>query len=364
MANIQVFVFALCTSLLIITTQSHGHSGLPKTHAPLFVFGDSVFEVGNNNYFNTSWQANYSPYGETFFKYPTGRFSDGRQVPDFIAEYAKLPLIPPYLQPDNHEFSYGINFASAGAGAMVETRQGAVIGLPSQLSNFKIVRKSLRKKLGNEEAKSLLSRAVYFFSIGSNDYIFPFDTDPSVLGSYSHQEYVDLVIGNITSVVKGIYKKGGRNFALLNLWPIACLPYARALKTEKKGACFDEFTPFVKLHNKALAKALQKLEKKLKGFRYSISDFNEFLTQRMNHPSKYGFVEGEAACCGSGVYGGIYNCGGKRIAEEYNLCKNVSEYVFYDSAHPTDRVYEQFAKQIWSGNSITTPYNLKALFET
>lgn len=42
------------------------------------------------------------------------------------AEYAKLPLIPPYLQPDNHEFSYGINFASAGAGALVETRQGAV----------------------------------------------------------------------------------------------------------------------------------------------------------------------------------------------------------------------------------------------
>ncbi|CAB4272211.1 unnamed protein product [Prunus armeniaca] len=363
MANIQVFVFALCTSLLIVTTQSHGHSGLPKTHAPLFVFGDSVFEVGNNNYFNTSWQANYSPYGETFFKYPTGRFSDGRQVPDFIAEYAKLPLIPPYLQPDNHEFSYGINFASAGAGALVETRQGAVIGLPSQLSNFKIVRKSLRKKLGNEEAKSLLSRAVYFFSMEAT-ITFPFDTDPSVLGSYSHQEYVDLVIGNITSVVEGIYKKGGRNFALLNLWPIACLPYARALKTEKEGACFDEFTPYVKLHNKALAKALQKLEKKLKGFRYSISDFNEFLTQRMNHPSKYGFVEGEAACCGSGVYGGIYNCGGKRIAKEYNLCKNVSEYVFFDSAHPTDRVYEQFAKQIWSGNSITTPYNLKALFET
>lgn len=75
---------------------------------------------------------------------------------------------------------------------------------------------------------------------------------------------------------------------MLNLWPIACLPYARALKTEKEGACFDEFTPYVKLHNKALAKVLQKLEKKLKGFRYSISDFNEFLTQRMNHPSKYG----------------------------------------------------------------------------
>ncbi|XP_034209272.1 GDSL esterase/lipase 1-like [Prunus dulcis] len=358
---IQIFVFALCTSLLV-TTQSHGHPVLPRTHAPLFIFGDSVFEVGNNNYFNTSWRANYFPYGETFFHYPTGRFSDGRQVPDFIAEYAKLPLIPPYLQPDNHEFLYGVNFASAGAGAMVQTRQGVTIGLQTQLSNFKNITESLRKKLGNEEAKSLLSRAVYFFSIGSNDYLYPFDTDQSVLGNYSHQEYVDLVIGNITTVVEGIYEKGGRNFALLNLWPIACLPYARALNPEE-GACYDAFTPYVKLHNKSLLKVLQKLEIKLNGFRFSVSDFNEFLTRRMNHPSKYGFVEGEAACCGSGVYGGIYNCGGMRIAKEYNLCKNVSEYVYYDSAHPTDRVYEQFAKQIWSGNSITTPYNLKTLFE-
>ncbi|XP_034209271.1 GDSL esterase/lipase 2-like [Prunus dulcis] len=365
MANIryiQILVFALCSSLLIITTQSHGHSGLPKRHAPLFILGDSVFEAGNNNYFNTTARANYKPYGETYFKYPTGRFSDGRQVPDFIAQYAKLPLIPPYLQPDLHDLSYGVNFASAGSGALDGTRQGSVISLKTQLSNFKIVRKSLRKKLGDEKAKSLLSRAVYFFNTGSNDYLFAFDTDPTVLGSYSQQEYVDLVIGNMTAVVEGIYKRGGRNFALLDLWPMACLPYGRGT-LQKKGACFDTITPYVTLHNKGLANALQKLEKKLKGFRYSFISANEFLTKRMNNPSKYGFVEGKVACCGSGPYGGIFNCGGMKISKKYNLCKNVSEYVFFDSSHPTERVYEQFAKKIWSGNSITAPYNLKALFE-
>ena len=44
----------------------------------------------------------------------------------FAAEYAKLPLIPPYLQHDNHQFTYGVNFASAGAGALAETGQGMV----------------------------------------------------------------------------------------------------------------------------------------------------------------------------------------------------------------------------------------------
>lgn len=67
----------------------------PKENAALFVFGDSLFDVGNNNYINTTAdnQANYSPYGETFFKYPTGRFSDGRVIPDFIGNFCFMSLI-------------------------------------------------------------------------------------------------------------------------------------------------------------------------------------------------------------------------------------------------------------------------------
>ena len=44
------------------------------------------------------------------------------------AEYAGLPLIPAYLPVtgNNHKFIYGVNFASDGAGALVETHQGLV----------------------------------------------------------------------------------------------------------------------------------------------------------------------------------------------------------------------------------------------
>ena len=57
-----------------------------EKHVALFIFGDSLFDVGANNYINTTEisRANYNPYGETFFKYPSGRFSDGRVIPDFI----------------------------------------------------------------------------------------------------------------------------------------------------------------------------------------------------------------------------------------------------------------------------------------
>lgn len=51
-----------------------------------FIFGDSYLDAGNNNYINTSTldQANFRPYGEAYFKFPTGRFSDGRLMSDFI----------------------------------------------------------------------------------------------------------------------------------------------------------------------------------------------------------------------------------------------------------------------------------------
>ncbi|KAG6733160.1 hypothetical protein I3842_01G212900 [Carya illinoinensis] len=132
----SVFFILFLHAVLNISTSSCGSRSKHPTkhhvhvHAPsLFIFGDSFLDAGNNNYINTTTldQANFWPYGETFFKFPTGRFSDGRLVSDFIAEYAKLSLIPPFLQPGNPHYLNGVNFASAGAGALVETFQGLLI---------------------------------------------------------------------------------------------------------------------------------------------------------------------------------------------------------------------------------------------
>nr|POE67597.1 gdsl esterase/lipase 1 [Quercus suber] len=335
--HFSILVLYAC---IIIPTQCLGNICLPKEHVALFIFGDSILDAGNNNYINatTDLQANIWPYGETFFKYSTGRASDGRLISDFIAEYANLPLIPPYLHPGYNRYIDGANFASVGAGALDETRPGLVIDLNTQIKYFKNMETQLRQKLGEKEAKELLFKAVYLISIGYNDYLVPFTSNSSVLQSYSREEYVNMVIGNLTTVIKEIYKEGGRKYAFLGLPPLGCVPLVKALKPRNTDACMEEITELAKLHNKALSKVLPKLQS---------------------------FMEGKIACCGSGPYRGLPSCGGKRsVGSEYEICRKTSDYVFFDAAHPTEKAYQQLSELIWSGApNVIGPYNLKALFE-
>ncbi|KAL0750216.1 hypothetical protein Bca101_032219 [Brassica carinata] len=92
----------------------------------VYVFGDSLVDAGNNNYlaFSVS-KANYPHNGVDFpGKRPTGRFSNGKNAADAIAEKFGLPLPPPYLSlrglfKEKRRKSAavtGVNFASGGAG--------------------------------------------------------------------------------------------------------------------------------------------------------------------------------------------------------------------------------------------------------
>ncbi|CAI9094433.1 OLC1v1030174C2 [Oldenlandia corymbosa var. corymbosa] len=330
---------------------------LIRLTSPLFVFGDSLFDPGNNNYIDTNpnFWSNFLPYGETHFEIATGRFSNGRIIPDFIAKYANLPLIPPYFQSGYKQFSYGVNFASGGAGALVETHQGKAISLKEQMMYFKDVEKQLRKRIGDRETQELLSNAVYMFDIGVNDLSEP---DP-MYRNFTSQDYIDIIVANFTDVLKEVYKAGGRKFVLLNLLPLDCTPCARAQNNAEKLA------ELVNQFNEALSREFKKLEKQLNGFLYSEFDFFTAVNDRIQNPSRYGFKEVRNACCGSGIYRGNYSCGGKRDGEcDYELCDNPQDYFFFDCHHPSEKAYEQIAELMWNGPpSMVGQYNLKSLFE-
>ncbi|KAI3463199.1 hypothetical protein Pfo_019862 [Paulownia fortunei] len=363
MAKVPFFLILMCCALSIPAASSHKGCPKPPKPAALFIFGDSFFDPGNNNYINTTTldRANFWPYGETYFKNPTGRFSDGRLISDFIAEHAKLPLIPPYLQPNrNHQIYHGVNFASAGAGALTQTFQGLVINLRTQLKYHKREVALLSNKLGHANANTILSTAVYLFSIGTNDYISPFLLNFSLQPSYSHSHYVEMVIGNLTTAVKAIYERGGRKFGFLNLGDLGCLPGLRVLRPENGGGCLEEATVLAKLHNIALKKSLSEMEQQFHGFKYFLYDFNSNLAEKMSQPLKYGFKEGKKACCGTGHFNGIFSCGGKRLVKDFELCENPNQFIFWDSYHLTERVYKHMTDQMWSGAK-TGPNSLRKL---
>ena len=82
---ILIVFWLLFTVLLSFVAETHAVKGSHRHHhgsTKLFVFGDSYADTGNSrNLFSSSWK---EPYGITFPGKPTGRFSDGRVLTDYI----------------------------------------------------------------------------------------------------------------------------------------------------------------------------------------------------------------------------------------------------------------------------------------
>ncbi|KAJ9190450.1 hypothetical protein P3X46_001652 [Hevea brasiliensis] len=364
MSNVSFLIYVLMMFFFftVPSASSKGDHRVPSKHVALFVFGDSVFDPGNNNFRNISndSKANFWPYGETFFKFPTGRYTDGRILPDFLSMYLRIPLWKPYLAPGKHNLLHGANFASGGAAVLPEYSVEGPVSFSEQLSYFEDVAGLLKKQIGDEEAKEMLKRAVYLSSLGGIDILF---SDVYINGTQvQRQELINMVIGNITQGIKKIYAIGGRKFAFQNVGPIGCMPVVRQillLESVSSDECYEDLLNLATLHNDALAKAIKELETQLPGFKYLIYDYYNLLLDRIKNPSEYGFKEGLIGCCGNGTFRG-YSCG----VEPYELCSEPSEYVWFDGGHPTEHAYAQLAKLVWKGGQkATKPFNMKQLFE-
>ena len=77
-----------------------------------------------------------------------------------------------------------------------------MVDLQTQLRSFEKVQKSLTEKLGEAEAKALLSEAVYFISVGSNDYLAGYLGNPKMQEYFVPEVYVGMVIGNLTNAIQ------------------------------------------------------------------------------------------------------------------------------------------------------------------
>lgn len=72
--------------IIFMVAMSTGFKGTEAAPRAFFVFGDSLVDNGNNNYLATTARADAPPYGIDYpTRRPTGRFSNGLNIPDFIS---------------------------------------------------------------------------------------------------------------------------------------------------------------------------------------------------------------------------------------------------------------------------------------
>lgn len=78
----------LLFSVLMAVTLSSVVDAQGKKAPATFVFGDSLVDVGNNNYIFTLASADHKPYGiDRADKVATGRFCNGKIIPDLVSKF-------------------------------------------------------------------------------------------------------------------------------------------------------------------------------------------------------------------------------------------------------------------------------------
>ncbi|KAL1568403.1 GDSL esterase/lipase 6 [Salvia divinorum] len=323
----------------------------------VFIFGDSIFDAGNNHYIpNCTVQADFPPYGSSFFGHPTGRFTNGRTVADFISEYLGIPLQKPYMEMMNgteKKFpANGINFASAGSGVLPATNNfSGVTAIQVQVQQFQ----SLVQQ--NQIDRKLLKDSFFLIQSGSNDifsYFFPFDP-PTLI---TPDAYVQSMLTQVGSFVDAIYSLGARRVAVFGLGPVGCVPARSNLPGAPVGKCYGKMNKMVKIYNMGLQNLVKDLPRTHPGAIAVFGYVYETIQIYRAYPTRYGFVDVENACCGDGRLGGEVQCG--KVG--YKLCKNPNEYLFWDYFHPSETTYKFISKALWAGGPThIRPFNLKQL---
>ncbi|CAJ2628437.1 unnamed protein product [Trifolium pratense] len=359
MANFLVF-----TSYIVLTLSLANCfiNGVDAARA-FFVFGDSLVDNGNNNYLATTARADSPPYGIDFpTREPTGRFSNGLNIPDLISQEIGTEPILPYLSPNlkGDKLLVGANFASAGVGILNDTgfQFIEIIRMSKQLDFFEEYKGRVSDLIGEEESEKLINGALVLITCGGNDFVNNYYLVPRSLRSrqYSLSKYVKYLISEYRKILRKLYHLGARKVLVTGTGSMGCAPAELALKSVN-GECDVELERAAALYNPQLVKMVKGLNKNIGDDVFIAANALKMQDDFITNPELYGFVTSKEACCGQGPYNGIGLC-----TPLSNLCQNRDLYVFWDQFHPSEKANRIIVKQILTGsNEYMHPMNLSTI---
>ncbi|KAK6271693.1 hypothetical protein POUND7_008776 [Theobroma cacao] len=349
MATTNHFILTVILIWMILINTCSPIKPTPQPKFPaIIIFGDSTVDTGNNNYISTLFKANKPPYGKNFPGHiPTGRFSDGLLVPDFVASFLGIKeAVPPFLEPklSEDELCTGVSFASAGSGYDdLTTKLSNVIPVSKQIQLFKSYIVKLKGIVGEKEVKNITGEALVIVSAGSNDLVFNFFDIPTRRYEFNISGYQHFLLQRLENFVKELYHLGCRKMVVAGLPPIGCLPIQMTAKFEnpKDRKCLEDQNSIAQSYNKKLAKLLPQIQAMRPRSKIVYADVYESLIDMINHPRRYGFAETKLGCCGTGLLEASFLCN-----PTTPICGKPSEYLFWDSVHPTQEAYRYLAKYL------------------
>ncbi|CAL5399888.1 unnamed protein product [Camellia sinensis] len=294
-------------------------------------------------------RADFPFYGVDFtHSRPTGTFSNGLNSADFLAKltgfkrspqpYLFLLSLPSGLKRRKHR---GVNFTSGGAGLLdttnkarcVQINQHKVVSLTKQIQQFFTVYNNHVVVMGSDATKKMLSKSLFFISVGSNDIFGYFLTNSTM----PPELYITHLMHQYEAYIKKscwncrLYNFGAKKFGIIGVPPIGCCPAQRRYNATR--GCQERLNDFARAFHFALDTLMRKISTELPEMKYSLGNTYELIINIIQIPVlSAGRLNAEIPCNATAI-----------------LCKNRKEYLFWDLYHPTQATSQLAAVTLYDG---------------
>jgi len=256
----------LAAALLLVSSWSGPAraQGLVPAFDSLYVFGDSLVDVGNVWYVSRALRTSPAPppSASPNLTYWLGRFSNGPVSVEYLWDRlggrkpGKRPALRPYVIDPKLKATDAVDFAFGGTGTpeLDQTPGGLYApGLKGQVELFRLA-------LGGRRPSA---NALYVVATGANDYR---------VDRYNVPMRPDQVVANITEAVRRLCALGAREILVLSLPDIGQTPYLKPEEARARSAV-------AKAHNELLEPSIATLGEQVPRSRIRYVDVDVVLNE-------------------------------------------------------------------------------------
>ncbi|XP_022865027.1 GDSL esterase/lipase At5g14450-like [Olea europaea var. sylvestris] len=344
----------------------------PCDFPAMYNFGDSNSDTGGAS---ATFGPIPPPYGESFFRRPAGRASDGRLIIDFIAEHLGLPHLSSYPDSIGANYRHGANFASGGSTIRRQNESIFENGLSPFSLDIQIAHFDQFKERTSElycqdkdpyEMNKLprpreFSRALYTFDIGQNDLAAGFGK----LSAVQLKAAIPDIVNQFAMAVTHLYQRGARTFWIHNTGPIGCLPGATFYIQNPKPGFLDKYGCIKAQNNMAiefnrqLKTQVTKLRRELPRAALIYVDIYSAKYHLIRKAEYYGFMDPSKICCGHHEKNINVWCGQRLIINNTEIfggsCSSPSTYISWDGVHYSQAANHWIVNNILNGSFSDPP---------